>query len=161
VAHSVVRPGVNTGPFCKSAEAFGENIDIPFRPYATDLPSVRIINNGGSPTNLIDSIQLWVNPTGIDGSGVPTGASGTSTALGSLDKGGWWALRGATTFSGEEDELYIGTTAGDVKDWEQIERQVERRGFGSEYAVSRGSHPDPAGRQHHTRAYPLRAPARV
>src|SRR5262245_40365641 len=43
-----------------------------------------------------------------------------------------------------------------VKDWAQIERQVERLGFGGDYAVSRGSRPDPAGRQRHTRVAPLR-----
>jgi len=37
-----------------------------------------------------------------------------------------------------------------VKDWQDIERQVERLGFGDSYAVSRGNRPDPAGRQSHT-----------
>jgi hypothetical protein len=38
-----------------------------------------------------------------------------------------------------------------VKDWQDIERQVERLGFGDSYAVSRGNRPDSAGRQSHTR----------
>jgi len=46
-----------------------------------------------------------------------------------------------------------------VKDWEQIERQVERLGFGSDYAISRSSHPALAGLQSHTKVTPLRAPA--
>ena len=46
-----------------------------------------------------------------------------------------------------------------VMDWQQIERQVERLGFGTEYAVSRASRSDLAGRQHHTRVTPLRAHA--
>ena len=46
-----------------------------------------------------------------------------------------------------------------VKDWEQIERQVERLGFGSDYAVSRSTRPDSAGRQRHTRVTPLRVAA--
>ena len=48
-----------------------------------------------------------------------------------------------------------------VKNWEQIERQVERLGFGSDYAVSRGSRPAPSGQQRHTRVTPLRAQARA
>jgi len=43
-----------------------------------------------------------------------------------------------------------------VKEWEEIERQVERLGFGSHYAVSRGSRPQLAGLQRHTRVTPLR-----
>ena len=48
-----------------------------------------------------------------------------------------------------------------VKDWEQIERQVERLGFGDTYAVSRGSRPDRAGLQKHTRITPLRTSAQA
>ena len=48
-----------------------------------------------------------------------------------------------------------------VKSWQDIERQVERLGFGDNYAVSRGSKPDPAGRQSHTRVTPLLTPAQA
>ncbi len=48
-----------------------------------------------------------------------------------------------------------------AKDWEEIERQVERLGFGDTYAVSRGSKPGPAGRQKHTRVSPLRTAAQA
>ena len=48
-----------------------------------------------------------------------------------------------------------------VKDWQDIERQVERLGFGNDYAVSRGSRLDPAGRLSHTRVTPLRTPAQA
>jgi hypothetical protein len=48
-----------------------------------------------------------------------------------------------------------------VKEWQDIERQVERLGFGDNYAVSLGSKPDPAGVQRHTKVAPLRAAARA
>lgn len=42
------------------------------------------------------------------------------------------------------------------KAWQQIERQVERLGFGDDYAVSRTSKTGPAGEQHVTRVTPVR-----
>lgn len=50
------------------------------------------------------------------------------------------------------------TFTEEVKGWEEIERQVERLGFGDQYAVSRGGKPDPTGPRSHTRVSPLRAP---
>jgi hypothetical protein len=43
--------------------------------------------------------------------------------------------------------------------WEEIEQQVERLGFGDTYAVSRGTKPEPSGQQTHTRVSPLRQQA--
>ena len=48
------------------------------------------------------------------------------------------------------------TFSAALKDWQEIERQVERLGFGSDYTVSRGSRPQLAGLQRHTRVTPLR-----
>jgi hypothetical protein len=48
-----------------------------------------------------------------------------------------------------------------VRDWKSIERQVERLGFGNDYAVSRASRPDPAGLQCHTRVTPLHMPTQA
>jgi len=48
-----------------------------------------------------------------------------------------------------------------VRDWEGIERQIERLGFGDDYAVTRASRVDSAGLQHHTRVAPLRMPAQA
>jgi hypothetical protein len=48
-----------------------------------------------------------------------------------------------------------------VRDWESIERQIERLGFGNAYAVSRASRLDPTGLQRHTRVTPLRMPAQA
>ncbi len=45
---------------------------------------------------------------------------------------------------------------GSAKAWQQIERQVERLGFGDDYAVSRTSKTGPAGEQHVTRVTPIR-----
>jgi hypothetical protein len=50
---------------------------------------------------------------------------------------------------------------GAVKNWEDIERQVERLGFGDAYAVSRGSKPDLAGLQRHIKVTPLRMSTQV
>jgi hypothetical protein len=50
-----------------------------------------------------------------------------------------------------------------VRDWVSIERQIERLGFGNDYAVSRASRPDPAGLhlQRHTRVAPLHMPTQA
>jgi hypothetical protein len=48
-----------------------------------------------------------------------------------------------------------------VKNWEAIERQVERLGFEDAYAVSRAGKPYFAGLQRHTRVSPLRMPPRA
>ena len=48
-----------------------------------------------------------------------------------------------------------------VKNWEAIERQVERLGFEDAYAVSRSSKPYFAGLHHHIRVSPLRMPPRA
>jgi hypothetical protein len=48
-----------------------------------------------------------------------------------------------------------------VKNWEAIERQVERLGFEDAYAVSHSSKPHLAGLQGHTRVSPLRMPPRA
>ena len=45
---------------------------------------------------------------------------------------------------------------GSAKAWQQIERQVDRLGFGDDYAVSRTSKTGPAGAQHVTRVTPVR-----
>ena len=64
-----------------------------------------------------------------------------------------------------DDELRAHLERGDtivfadpVKDWEEIERQVERLGFGGDYAVSRGSKSEPTGPMKHIRVSPLHAP---
>ena len=48
-----------------------------------------------------------------------------------------------------------------VKNWEAIERQVERLGFEDAYAVSRSSKPYFAGLLRRTRVSPLRMPPRA
>jgi hypothetical protein len=48
-----------------------------------------------------------------------------------------------------------------VSDWKSIERQIERLGFGNDYAVSRASRPDSAGLQRHTRVTPLHMPTQA
>ena len=45
---------------------------------------------------------------------------------------------------------------GSAHEWQEIERQVERLGFGDDYAVSRTSKTGPAGEQHVTRVTPVR-----
>lgn len=45
---------------------------------------------------------------------------------------------------------------GGPKAWQAIERQVEKLGFGNDYAVCRTSKPGPAGAQHVTRVTPVR-----
>ena len=64
-----------------------------------------------------------------------------------------------------DDELRTHLERGDriifteaVKGWQEIERQIERLGFGAQYAVSRGSKPEPTGPRGHTRVSPLRSP---
>ena len=66
-----------------------------------------------------------------------------------------------------DDELRAHLERGDtitfteaVKGWQEIERQVERLGFGDQYAVSRGSKPEATGSRSHTRVSPLRAPGK-
>ncbi len=51
------------------------------------------------------------------------------------------------------DTLVFTATA---KAWQQIERQVERLGFGDDYAVSRTTRPVPSGAQTLTRVSPVR-----
>ena len=65
-----------------------------------------------------------------------------------------------------DEELHFLLQRGDsitftdaVRDWESIERQVERLGFGDAYAVSRASKVDPAGLQRHTKVAPLHTSA--
>jgi hypothetical protein len=48
-----------------------------------------------------------------------------------------------------------------VKDWLEIERQVERLGFGEQYTVSRASKTEPTGERHHTRVSPLHPSAYI
>ncbi len=45
---------------------------------------------------------------------------------------------------------------GGPKAWQDVERQVDRLGFGDDYAVSRTSKAGPAGEQHVTRVTPVR-----
>ena len=45
---------------------------------------------------------------------------------------------------------------GTAKAWQQIERQVERLGFGDDYAVSRTGKAGPGGEHHVTRVSPVR-----
>ena len=59
----------------------------------------------------------------------------------------------------ERGDTIIFTEA--VKHWQDIESQVERLGFGDNFAVSRGSRPAPAGRQNHIRIIPLHTPAQA
>ena len=42
-----------------------------------------------------------------------------------------------------------------VRDWKEIEHQVERLGFGDIYAISRGTRPGPSGPHTRTRLGPL------
>ncbi len=65
-----------------------------------------------------------------------------------------------------DDELRPHLERGDTvlfkgipKAWPDIERQVERLGFGDDYAVSRTSKTGPAGEQHVTRVTPVRRPS--
>ena len=62
-----------------------------------------------------------------------------------------------------DDELRPHLERGDIvvftdtaKAWQQIERQVERLGFGDDYAVSRTSKAGASGEQHVTRVSPVR-----
>jgi len=48
-----------------------------------------------------------------------------------------------------------------VRDWKEIEQQLERLGFGDIYAVSRCTRTEPGGRHTHTRLSPLRAQAQA
>ncbi len=50
---------------------------------------------------------------------------------------------------------------GGPKAWQEVERQVERLGFGDDYAVSRTSKAGPAGEQHVTRVTPVRLPSKA
>jgi hypothetical protein len=67
-----------------------------------------------------------------------------------------------------DEELLPHLESGDTivftdasKHWQDIERQVERLGFGDNFAVSRGSRPAPLGRQNHIRITPIRTPAQA
>ena len=44
---------------------------------------------------------------------------------------------------------------GSAREWQEIERQVERLGFGDQYTVSRTKRPAPAGEHAVTRVTPL------
>ena len=62
-----------------------------------------------------------------------------------------------------DDELRAHLERGDtitfteaVKGWQEIERQVERLGFGEQYAVSRTKRPAATGEHAYTRVTPLR-----
>ena len=62
----------------------------------------------------------------------------------------------------DDEELRPHLERGDVvafkgvgKDWEQIERQVERLGFGADYAVSRSSRAGVPGEQAIIRVSPV------
>ena len=53
------------------------------------------------------------------------------------------------------------TFEGPAREWQQIERQVERLGFGDQYAVSRTRRPGATGEHAVTRVTPIRGQPQV
>jgi len=68
----------------------------------------------------------------------------------------------------DDEELRSHLDRGDTvfftqasRGWKEIERQVERLGFGDIYAVSRGARTEASGQYTYTRLSPLRVPVPI
>lgn len=79
----------------------------------TSLIVARFNNNGGTATNLVDTIRVWVNPN-LGGIPQDTGTNSVVSSGGALDRGNWFMFRYGSTFTGTLDELRIGASYADV-----------------------------------------------
>jgi hypothetical protein len=68
--------------------------------------------NGATTSTTNDTLSVWLNPT--PGTAPQTGSANSLTANGLLDKGGWFVIRGGSSFAGQIDELRLGTNYASV-----------------------------------------------
>ncbi len=68
--------------------------------------------NGATTSTTNDTLSVWLNP--VPGTIPQAGSANSLTAKGVLDKGGWFVIRGGSTFVGQIDEVRVGTNYASV-----------------------------------------------
>jgi hypothetical protein len=107
-AAGTVKTTMNTGGY-GTTTTYVSGAPLAIAQNAVSLVVMEFTWNGGVGT---DTEQIWVDPT-LGGS-MPLGTDPTTTSTGYLDQGGYFMIRGGSTFNGILDEINIGDTFSDV-----------------------------------------------